>query len=136
MMEGEEEEGQSAGTVGANQSRDMGSLTGWQALANEVMAELGSGPQPGASQDQASVKGYEDEEEEMQVAPITTADGVLVPYYIALRCFSKTKKLSTRWLIHGSISQNNAVWHWLQQIVITCDDFGPVRTSHAAACKC
>ncbi|DBA79173.1 hypothetical protein WJX77_004780 [Trebouxia sp. C0004] len=66
MMEGEEEEGQSAGTVGAGQSRDMGSLTGWQALANEVIAELGSGPQPGSSQDQASAKGYEDEEEEMQ----------------------------------------------------------------------
>ena len=69
-MEGEEEEGQSVGTVGAGQSRDMGSLTGWQALANEVIAELGSGPQPGASQDQASPKGYEDEEEEMQVATI------------------------------------------------------------------
>jgi hypothetical protein len=78
MMEGEEEEGQSAGTVGAGQSRDMGSLTGWQALANEVMAELGSGPQPGASQDQASAKGYKDEEEEMQVATVTTAGGALL----------------------------------------------------------
>ena len=80
MMEGEEEEGQSAGTVGAGQSRDMGSLTGWQALANEVIAELGSGPQPGSSQDQASAKGYEDEEEEMQVAIITTADGMFIPH--------------------------------------------------------
>lgn len=76
MMEGEEEEGQSAGTVGAGQSRDMGSLTGWQALANEVIAELGSGPQHGSSQDQASAKGYEDEEEEMQVATITTAGDI------------------------------------------------------------
>jgi hypothetical protein len=80
MMEGEEEEGQSAGTVGAGQSRDMGSLTGWQALANEVIAELGSGPQPGASQDQPSAKGYEDEEEEMQVATITTPVGILIPH--------------------------------------------------------
>ena len=66
MMEGEEEDA-SAGTSGAGQSRDMGSLTGWQALANEVIAELGSGPQPGPSQDHPSARGYEDEEEEMQV---------------------------------------------------------------------
>lgn len=44
MMEGEEDEVEAAG-ISREQSRDMGSLTGWQALANEVMAELGSGRQ-------------------------------------------------------------------------------------------
>lgn len=66
MMEGDEEAG--GETNGAGQSRDMGSLTGWQALANEVIAELGSGPQPGPSQDQTSNRASEDEEEEMQVS--------------------------------------------------------------------
>lgn len=66
MMEGDEEAG--GETSGAGQSRDMGSLTGWQALANEVIAELGSGPQPGPSQDQTSNRASEDEEEEMQVS--------------------------------------------------------------------
>ena len=91
-MEGEEEEGQSAGTVGAGQSRDMGSLTGWQALANEVIAELGSGPQPGSSQDQASAKGYEDEEEEMQVATTTTPVGILIPHSVGAMMLHKDKE--------------------------------------------
>ena len=45
MREGDDEEG---GDNAMGQSRDIGSLTGWQALANEVIAELGSGPQPQA----------------------------------------------------------------------------------------
>lgn len=45
MMEGEEEEEAEEAGLSRGQSRDMGSLTGWQALANEVMAELGSGRQ-------------------------------------------------------------------------------------------
>ncbi len=66
MMEGDEEE--AAEVSGAGQSHDMGSLTGWQALANEVMAELGSGPQPEPSQDQPFARAFDDDEEEMQVA--------------------------------------------------------------------
>lgn len=47
-MEAEEEaeegaEAEAEDGLSRGQSRDMGSLTGWQALANEVMAELGSG---------------------------------------------------------------------------------------------
>ena len=71
MMEGdEEEEGAGSNGVGGKSQRDMGSLTGWQALANEVIAELGSGPQPGASQEPAPERAFaDDEEEDMQVSP-------------------------------------------------------------------
>ena len=71
MMEAEEEEADDAG-----ESRDMGSLTGWQALANEVIAELGSGPQPGPSQSFA--KGVDDDEEEMQVGRCTGVEVMCV----------------------------------------------------------
>lgn len=59
MMEGEEEEAE-AGGLDREESRDMGSLTGWQALANEVMNELGSGrqaanPQPDDSEEPLQV---------------------------------------------------------------------------------
>ena len=62
MMEGEEEEESIGG-----QSRDIGSLTGWQALANEVMAELGSGPQPASQQALGSGASMGDSEDNMQV---------------------------------------------------------------------
>lgn len=64
MMEGEEEEG--SDNIGG-QSRDIGSLTGWQALANEVIAELGSGPQPASQQAMGSGRSMGDSEENMQV---------------------------------------------------------------------
>ena len=64
MMEGEEEEG--SDNVGG-QSRDMGSLTGWQALANEVIAELGSGPQPASQPALGSDHNLGDSEENLQV---------------------------------------------------------------------
>ena len=63
-MEGEEEEG--SDNIGG-QSRDVGSLTGWQALANEVIAELGSGPQPASQQAMGSGRSMGDSEENMQV---------------------------------------------------------------------
>lgn len=64
MMEGEEEE---ASNNAAGQSRDMGSLTGWQALANEVIAELGSGPQPASQAALGSDHNLGDSEENLQV---------------------------------------------------------------------
>ena len=67
MLEGEEEEeAAGAGGAGGQSQRDMGSLTGWQALANEVIAELGSGQQ--ASTSQQAVDRGDDDEEEMQVS--------------------------------------------------------------------
>ena len=65
MMEGEEEE--SAGDNIAGQSHDIGSLTGWQALANEVIAELGSGPQQPSQPVMGSDHNMGDSEENMQV---------------------------------------------------------------------
>ena len=65
MMEGEEEEEVSDNIGG--QSRDIGSLTGWQALANEVMAELGSGPQPASQQPLGSGRSLGDSDDNMQV---------------------------------------------------------------------
>ena len=64
MMEGEEEEG--SANIG-EQSRDIGSLTGWQALANEVIAELGSGPQPASQQPLGSGRSMGDSDDNMQV---------------------------------------------------------------------
>lgn len=64
MMEGEEEEG--SDNIGG-QSRDIGSLTGWQALANEVIAELGSGPQPASQQPLGSGRSMGDSDDNMQV---------------------------------------------------------------------
>ena len=64
MMEGEEEEG--SDNIGG-QSHDIGSLTGWQALANEVIADLGSGPQPASQQAMGSGCSMRDSDEIMQV---------------------------------------------------------------------
>lgn len=64
MMEGEEEEGND--DIG-RQSRDIGSLTGWQALANEVIAELGSGPQPASQQALGSDHNMGNSDDNMQV---------------------------------------------------------------------
>lgn len=64
MMEGEEEEG--SDNIGG-QSRDIGSLTGWQALANEVIAELGSGPQPPSQQALGSASNLGNSDDNMQV---------------------------------------------------------------------
>ena len=64
MMEDEEEAGND--DVGG-QSRDIGSLTGWQALANEVIAELGSGPQPASQQPLGSGHSMGDSDDNMQV---------------------------------------------------------------------
>lgn len=69
MMEGEEEEAE-GDQLSRGQSRDMGSLTGWQALANEVMAELGSGRQ-------VTNPPPEDTEEPLQVSTERTEQSML-----------------------------------------------------------
>lgn len=72
-MEGEEEEAE-GDQLSRGQSHDMGSLTGWQALANEVMAELGSGRQ-------VTNPPPEDTEEPLQASTERTEQSMLLAVF-------------------------------------------------------